>query len=137
MESDASRIRNNLNLFENIPTPYEKPQNHTNSQTDESYQNEKMFENDWMFKNSDGTLDWKSLAMYYRGLANLNLQGKVTHVEFKNSDGSIDWRSMTIYYRGVASAKLPNVKNKPKGSYGKLDPPVLTESLELPNCAYY
>ena len=44
---------------------------------------------------------------------------------------------MTIYYRGVALAKLPNVKNKPKGNYGKLDPPVLTESLELPNCAYY
>ena len=44
---------------------------------------------------------------------------------------------MTIYYRGVASAKLPNVKSKPKGNYGKLDPPVLTESLELPNCTYY
>ena len=96
-----------------------------------------MFENTWMFQNSDGTLDWKSLAMYYRGLTNLNLQGKVMHVEFKNSDGTIDWRSMAIYYRGVASANLPSVKSKPKGNYGKLDPPVLTEKLELPNCAYY
>ena len=43
LESDASRIRNNINSFENIPTPYEKPQNHTNSQNDESYQNEKIF----------------------------------------------------------------------------------------------
>ena len=69
-----------------------------------------MFENDWMFQNPDGTLNWQSLAMFYRGLANLNLQGHVTHVEFKNPDGSIDWRSMTIDYRGVALAKLPNVK---------------------------
>ena len=44
---------------------------------------------------------------------------------------------MAIYYRGVASANLPNVKRKPKGNYGKLDPTVLTENLELPNCTYY
>merc|ERR1712240_325686 len=136
-ESDTANIRNNINSFENVPTPCEEPQKHTNSQNDENYQNEKIFENDWMFPNPDGTLNWQSLAMYYRGLANLNLQGHVTHVEFKNPDGSIDWKSMTIYYRGVASAKLPNVKNKPKGNYGKLDPPTLKENLEFPNCSYY
>ena len=89
-----------------------------------------------MFQNPDGTLNWQSLAMFYRGLTKENLQGHV-HVEFKNPDGSVDWKSATIYYRGVASAKLPNVKNKPKGNYGKLDPPTLKENLEFPNCAYY
>ena len=62
--------------------------------------------------------------MYYRGLANLNLQGKVVHIEFKDSNGTIDWRSMAIYYKGVASANLPSIKSKPKGNYGKLDPPI-------------
>ena len=53
-----------------------------------------MFKNDWMFQTPEGKLDWKSLAMYYRGLANLNSQGTVPHVEFKNSDGTIDWKLM-------------------------------------------
>ena len=97
LESDTTKIRNNITSFENIPTPCKEPQKHTNSQNDENYQNEKMFENDWMFQNPDGTLNWQSLAIFYRGLANLNLHGHVTHVEFKNPDGSIDWRSMTIY----------------------------------------
>ena len=44
-----------------------------------------MFENAWMFQTAEGKLDWKSLAMYYRGLANLNSQGTVTHVEFMYS----------------------------------------------------
>ena len=86
-----------------------------------------MFENDWMFQTPEGKIDWKSLAMYYQGLANLNSQGTVPHVEFKNSDGTIDWKSMAIYYKGVASANPPNVKSKPKGNYGKLDPLVLTK----------
>ena len=41
-----------------------------------------------------------------------------------------------MYYKGVASSNPPKT-SKPKGNYGKLDPPSFMENLELPNCAYY
>ena len=58
-------------------------------------------------------------------------------MDFENQDGSCDyWKSMAMYYKGAASAG-PTKTNKPKGKYGKLDPPILVENSQLPNCAYY
>ena len=75
-----------------------------------------------MFQNHDGTINWKSMAMFYKGLANVNLQGNAPNVEFKNLDGTYDWKSIAMYYKGVASSNPPKT-SKPKGNYGKLDPP--------------
>ena len=85
------------------------------------------------FRNQDGSYDWKSMAMYYKGLANLT---NTPNVDFKNQDGSCDWKSMAMYYKGVASYSPPKT-SKPKGNYSKLDLPKFKEELELPNCAYY
>ena len=74
---------------------------------------------DMDFRNQDGSYDWKSMAMYYKGRANLT---NTPNVDFKNQDGSCDWKSMAMYYKGVASSS-PTEINKPKGNYGKLDPP--------------
>ena len=73
------------------------------------------------------------MAMYYKCLANLI---STPNIDFKNPDGTCDWKSMAMYYKGVASSNPPKT-SKPKGNYGKLDPPIFTENLELPNCAYY
>ena len=71
------------------------------------------------------------MAMYYKGHANLT---NTPNVDFKNQDGSCDWKSMAMYYKGVASSS-PMKINKPKGNYGKLDPPTFIENSELPNFA--
>ena len=42
---------------------------------------------DMDFRNQDGSYDWKSMTMYYKGLANLK---NTLNVEFKNQDGSCD-----------------------------------------------
>ena len=59
---------------------------------------------DMDFRNQDGSYDWKSMAMYYKGLAHLT---NTLNVDFKNQDGSCDWKSMAMYYKGVASYSPP------------------------------
>ena len=41
-----------------------------------------------------------------------------------------------MYYKGVASSGSAKA-SKPKGNYGKLDPPVFIEDAERRNCTYY
>ena len=101
LESEAARIRNNINQFENIYVPQNKFTEPVKTKNLSDIQ----FQHDWMFQNPHGTIDWKSLAMYFKGLANvMNMQ----NVEFKNLDGSYDWKSIAMYYMGVASSNPPS-----------------------------
>ena len=126
LESEAAKIRNNINQFENVNLPQ-------NKLVEPIKTNKLVNPPDMDFKNQDGSYDWKSMAMYYKGLANLT---NTPNVDFKNQDGSCDWKSMAMYYKGVASSG-PTKTNKPTGNYGKLDPPTYVEDSELQNCAYY
>ena len=126
LESEAAQIRNNINQFENVNVPQ-------NKFTEPIKTNKLVNPPDTDFQNPDGTFDWKLMAMYYKGLANLM---NAPNADFKNPDGTFDWKSIAMYYKGVASSNPPKT-SKPKGNYGKLDPPSFVENPELPNCAYY
>ena len=64
LESEAAGIRNNINQFENVNVPQ-------NKFTEPIKTNKLVNPPDTDFQNQDGSYDWKSMAMYYKGLANL------------------------------------------------------------------
>ena len=103
LESEAAKIRNNINQFENVNLPQNKPVEFN------------QFKEEPITKNN---------------LLN------TPNVDFKNQDGSYDYKSMAMFFKGVASSGSTKA-SKPKGNYGKLDPPTFVEDPELPNCAYY
>ena len=82
LESKAARIRNNINKFENANVPQ-------NKFTEPIKTNKLVNPPDTDFQNPDGTVDWKSMAMYYKGLANMM---NAPHVDFKNLNGTYDWK---------------------------------------------
>ena len=80
LESAAARMRNNINQFENVNLPQNKLVEpiKTNKLADPP---------DMDFRNQDVSYYKKSMAMYYKGLANLT---NTPNVDFKNQDRSCD-----------------------------------------------
>ena len=78
LESEAAWIRNNINQFKNVKLPQ-------NKFTEPIKTNMLVNPPDIDFQNQDGSYDWKSMAMYYKGLANLI---NTPNIDFKNPDGT-------------------------------------------------
>ena len=78
LESEAARIRNNINQFENVNMPQ-------NKFIEPIKTNKLVNPPDSDFQNQDESYDWKSMVMYYKGLANLI---NTPNIDFKNHDGT-------------------------------------------------
>ena len=100
LESEAAKIRKNINQFENVNLPQNKPVE--SNQFKEALLTTNNFTNtpNVDFKNQDGSCDyWKSMAMYYKGVASA---GPTQTNKPKGNYGKLD--SPTF----VEDSELPN-----------------------------